>query len=127
MPVEIDDLARAWILLYETKSKHGNDSPESNALFWAYEALDEACSEHPKRALEVIGLISKLTIDDYILANLAAGPLEDLIVGNEEKIIDDIEVLAKKDLHFRRIIGGVWRNSISQPTWDRLQRAMKEE
>jgi hypothetical protein len=46
--------------------------------------------------------------DDRILANVAAGPLEDLLTREPERFIDRVEVQARRNPRFRRCLTGVW-------------------
>jgi hypothetical protein len=57
-----------------------------------------------------------------VLGNLAAGPLEDLLVYQGPLIIDKVEALAAADPAFRRLLSGVWRNQIREDVWERIQR-----
>ena len=54
--------------------------------------------------------------NDELLANVAAGPLEDLLVHDAEKFIERIELEARRDQKFRRCLTGVWglSNSIRE-------------
>jgi hypothetical protein len=54
------------------------------------------------------------------LAILSAGPLEDLLVYHGDTVIDRVEAAAKANPTFAFLLGGVWRNAISQEVWDRI-------
>ncbi|MEE4539423.1 MAG: hypothetical protein V2J51_13145 [Erythrobacter sp.] len=56
----------------------------------------------------------------WIISNLAAGPIEDLLVYNGETLISTIEREAKRNPLLRHTLKGVWRNKIDQKVWDRL-------
>jgi len=57
------------------------------------------------------------------MANLAAGPLEDLLAHNGEDVIDEVERLARIDAEFRKCLTGVWQNAMSHELFARVQKA----
>ncbi|WP_444897042.1 DUF6869 domain-containing protein [Microbulbifer sp. SSSA005] len=65
-------------------------------------------------------------LSESVLAILAAGPLEDLLARNGESYIEQIEQLARKDSKFKFLLGGVWKNSMSETLWSRVS-AVKGE
>ena len=46
--------------------------------------------------------------DDQSLANVAAGPLEDLLKREPQRFIDRVELQTRRDPKFRRCLTGVW-------------------
>lgn len=60
-----------------------------------------------------------------VLAVLAAGPLEDLLAGAGAAHIDDVEDLARRDVRFNHLLGGVWKSSIDPEVWQRVCRVRK--
>ena len=52
---------------------------------------------------------------------LAAGPLEDYIAKLGETVIEQVESRATTDPKFRTLLGGVWRNNMSEDVWRRVQ------
>ena len=62
-----------------------------------------------------------------VLSNLAAGPLEDLLVYQGPAAIEGIEALARRDTRFCRLLAGVWRNQIRQDVWDRVQALLPKD
>ena len=59
----------------------------------------------------------------FILSNLAAGPLEDLLVRHGAAFIERAEHCSVEDPKFRAMLGMVWRNEISEAVWLRIQKA----
>lgn len=115
-------LVLSWIRFHETQScGHRSTSPEHSPDFYAVEALDSLSSTDPKRALEVIGDILFSTTNDVVLANLAAGPLEDLLVRHGSTVIDLIRARAQADVRFRRLLAGVWPNNIPSAIWSEIR------
>jgi hypothetical protein len=56
------------------------------------------------------------------LANLAAGPLEDLMVRHGSQFIASLEKLAATDGQFRKMLGALWENDINAEVWARIKR-----
>jgi hypothetical protein len=63
----------------------------------------------------------RLDGSDWILANIAAGPLENSLVYHGDKFIDRFEVLAREDQQFRKLLGAVWQNNMSDALWARVK------
>jgi hypothetical protein len=112
-----NQLMRAWIALQ--KSPH--DSEDYHRLFWAHEKIWELGQDSPRECLSVILAILQHDPSDKIVENLAAGPLEDLLSAHGDELIDEIELQAKRNDNFRRLLGGVWQNAISDDVWERLK------
>ncbi len=119
--IETDDLALAatWIALQYAK----NNSQEHEAKFWSFEEMARLQASDPERCWSIILKIFAQDQSDYLLANLAAGPLEDLLAQHGERFIERIETLARQEPRFRFATQMVWRNSISAPVWARLRKA----
>ncbi len=62
--------------------------------------------------IEVLGRIDT-PAPSRLLAVLAAGPLEDLLTHNGDAVIDQVDLLARRDPPFRRLLNGVWFNGIN--------------
>jgi hypothetical protein len=110
----------------KTTTRDGTDAEN----FDANEELDELVTDEPERAwpliCEIIRRISPQ--DEDILAYVAAGPLEDLLVRHPYAFIDRIESLARIDAHFRRAVSGVWGwNSIPSEIRTRLDTLLGDE
>lgn len=102
-----------------------NGSPLAAIFLTLLEGLNRLVRESPNDALSVIQFINTGIAEknDYeLLSNLAAGPLEDLLVRNGSKVIDRIEVIAKEDSEFRKCLGGVWQNAMSDELFERVQK-----
>jgi hypothetical protein len=102
-----EDLVENWIV--------------STKTFWANTRLSELCRHEPALALQVICDILRRDSSDKVVENLAAGPLEDLLVYHGPVVIDEVEALANGDPEFRGLLGGVWRNQIREDVWERVQ------
>src|SRR5690606_3524766 len=90
--------------------------------WWAFGALNRLISEEPGEALKVIENIAYRAEGSIeLLGALAAGPLEDLLSEHGEKVIDEVEALAKREPAIRRCLAGVWQNSMSHELYARIQ------
>jgi hypothetical protein len=116
-------LIEAWIRRYEAIERYGSESIEAKHLFWAYDELDERCRQAPEQALGLINLILHTTQNEYVLANLAAGPLEALLVHHGKEIISKVESYALSDMRFRSLLSGVFQNLMDDQTWGRVLKA----
>lgn len=58
---------------------------------------------------------------DQVIAVLAAGPLEEYLAQGGDQVIGRVETQAGKDPKFRHLLGGVWKNSMSDEVWARVQ------
>lgn len=96
-------------------------SPEYEDNSWALEKLIELCEVDPERGFETIEEILKLNSTDAVLARVAAGPMEDLLVRHGRRFIERIEQLAVVDATFRKMLGAVWKNNIPDDIWDRVK------
>jgi hypothetical protein len=113
-----DHLVRTWIE-HHKKYVKGKVHEET---FWAWEEVYALVLDEPDLAWELILQIFATDKSDITLANLAAGPLEDLLVHHGPDYIDRIEKHAAADPEFRHLLGGVWRNSIDAVVWERVLR-----
>jgi hypothetical protein len=119
-----EDLIAGYLLHAETSMRDGTDAEH----FDAEEELDDAVRDDPERAWPIIcEVIRRISADD-ILAYVAAGPLEDLLVHHPHVFIDRVESLAKEDAHFRRAVSGVWGwDSIPDHVRQRLDAVLGDE
>ena len=114
---EIRRLAESWVKLHHLPE----EAPERDVHFWAFAQLNALVRDEPELAWQVAEAIRQLDISDQILANLAAGPIEDLLALHGEEFIDRVEALAQQDAVFKKMLGAVWRNDISDSVWRRLR------
>jgi hypothetical protein len=103
------DLAERWL----TKPD-GEWADESAEL---YRLIDH----DPERALKVIFCAVQLTTEPLILANLAAGPLEDFLGRHGERYLDVFHALALRERALREVLDGVWQGSMPKRVWHRIE------
>lgn len=87
-------LATDWLKSAELQLKSGliKDSYEGPIV-----DLLELCSQSPRNALDVIYEIISTNPSEEILGYLGAGPLEEILVSNCEKFIDELIDRSKND------------------------------
>lgn len=113
--LELRKIAEAWIVMHHQKED------ERGQNFWAFDALVDLSNDDPESCWKVIHLIRQLDGSDTILANLAAGPLEDLLVYHGNDFIDRIESFAEKDQQFKKLLGAVWQRDMPDNIWKRVK------
>lgn len=119
MSVDIDRLVTAWIDLTRAEK----NSPDYEKLFWAHGKFWDLCLESPQEAwsavLAVLAVLARKP-DARVLTNLAAGPMEDLLVHHGPAVIEQVEERAETDAAFAALLGGVWKNDIDDDIWKRV-------
>ena len=119
MPLDLEqmrEIADVWIDLHRLPE----DSPDRQYKFWSFDRLWELVHDDPEAAWNIIQIIRQEG-SDLILSNLAAGPLEDLLVRHGDRFIDRVEALAEHDAQFRRLLGATWQNSMPPRLWRRIK------
>ncbi|HEY2329023.1 MAG TPA: hypothetical protein VGI63_04340 [Verrucomicrobiae bacterium] len=110
---ETQNLASAWMLI-------------ESGVEEAFDRMYDLLHDDPENAWLVIQEINSRELSDDLMANLAAGPLEDLLALHGDLFIERIEVKAENDPKFNRLLGGVWQNEMSDDVWERVKRIRKE-
>jgi hypothetical protein len=95
------NLANDWIRYHAERRR------PSDPLFVACRELDDLIRSAPEDAWAVTLELIEGASDDRVLANVAAGPLQDLLTKSDG-FIDRAEVQARRDPKFRRCLTGVW-------------------
>lgn len=118
--MELHDIVNAWIAGQNAEER----SPEYEANWWAIEqVMDWALDREGEQLWQLITAAYKQDLSDKAVAMLAAGPLEDLLAKQGPEFIDRVEELARKDPKFNHLLGGVWRSSMTEEIWQRVQAA----
>jgi len=115
---EIRRIAIDWIR-FNTAERN---SQEQFDTAWATtKTLDLLLDGQYEDLWSLILVIHSLDQSDKIKGMLSAGPVEDLLGQSGERFIGRIEEKAKSDPGFARVLGGVWRNDMSEDVWARVQ------
>ena len=96
------------------------DTREYDEAFWAFEELDDLCTDSPEDAWEIILGVLARDLSDEDIGMLAAGPLEDLLARHGRSIIERVEHEARRNPAFASLLGGVWQNTMSDDIWTRV-------
>lgn len=112
--LSIKNIVSKYIEDFEANNFHN-----SNAIA----TLDSLIRIDPKKAWRIIINLTKSTSNESLLAFIAAGPIEDLLVRHPE-MIDQIEHDALKNMKVCEILDCVWKNKMSNETWEKLQRIL---
>jgi ABC-type nitrate/sulfonate/bicarbonate transport system substrate-binding protein len=94
---------------------------DTAATEWASSKVIDLALEHPEELWDFILEVLKRDPPDEVIEVLAAGPLEDYIAKLGDSVIERVEQQAASDPKFRSLLGGVWRNNISDDVWRRVQ------
>ena len=115
-------LLEDWRRYYEKQlpltDEHNCDLPE----FWAVMKLDDLAHDEPDTAWLLILELVRQRLPDNAFGTLAAGPLEDLIRYHGPNLIERVEMEARSNPEFRRLLGGVWESSTPE-VWARIENA----
>ena len=104
---EKEKLITTWI----NANKADSDSQIYNDNFWAIEEFIDLPDKNPELLWSLIQDIINSENDEALLANLAAGPIEDLMCSYGEELIDRVKKEARTNITFKKCIQGVWLNS----------------
>jgi hypothetical protein len=117
----IPDLARRWIEL-TARSPLARESDDHWSDLFDYQR--HLANEEPARALALVKEIVRVEDDPMVLSVLAAGVLEDLLVGNGRAIIAEVEAEARDNPRFRDVLRGAWITSADPDVAERLASAV---
>jgi len=91
-----------WIR-YQLEKRQGSD-----ARFAAWEQVDAIVHDDPEQGWALTLALVEAAPDDEVLANVAAGPLEDLLSRSFDILIGRVEARAQRDPRFCRCLTAVW-------------------
>ena len=98
------------------------DSDEYTVHSWAERKLSELARVDPNLCLDLIMAILGRDKTDRVVANLAAGALEEMMSENGEKMFDRVAKLSTENADFKKLLGGVWQGDMSDTFWNRFQK-----
>ncbi len=75
----------------------------------------------PQKQWEFICSAVAYADSDDELSHIAAGPVEQLLGQHGEAFIPRVEARAATDRRFARMLTGVWRHTMSDDVWTRVQ------
>jgi len=120
---ELNRIVDAWIVAEDAAD--GSSVRESN--WWAVEqVIDWSLERKGEHLWRFITAAYKRDLSDRVVSTLAAGPLEDLLAKQGPEFIERVEDLARREPRFNYLLGGVWRNTMTDEIWQRVQNARHE-
>lgn len=122
--MEDNIFADQYIAHYLKKTETGHHIADWTELD---ETLLYYINNNPHKALSIIRLIIEKAPSEKLIYYVAAGPLEDLLNYNGEKIINDLIEIARPNPKFRLALGGVWKSKIKETVWSKVQKYAIQE
>jgi hypothetical protein len=118
-------LAEAY-LSYYAAVEHADNNPQAaegdaSEHGWASEEVMDMTLDRPHDLIEFVLEVLALNPPNLVREVLAAGPLEDYLATLGDEVIGDVERLAKSNPQFASLLGGVWKNAMSDDVWNRVQ------
>ena len=123
--INLDDLVAAWLAYHQEWKELRDSSNESGQYgphWWAASWMLDMPADQPELCWKLILQILDGATTDCQIANLAAGPMEDLLAQHGRDFIDRVEAEAKINGRFKHLLGGVWQNDMDDALWERVQR-----
>lgn len=111
-----------WINAYIDIYSSNSEVDEFHPHYWAIEHFVDLEADHPEVIWAAIITILKKAPAERVLANLASGPLEELIELHGTEYISRIEKEAQENPPFRSLLHGVWETT-NPAIWARVVRA----
>jgi hypothetical protein len=112
----VAELAEAWIRYWRAPE----NSPEREDFDLSMKFHDIEYHQ-PEILWAMILAIHTRDQSVHIREVLSAGPLENLLALHGEQFIDRVESEARRDPSFAKLLGGVWKNRMSDAVWQRVQ------
>ena len=106
------DFATAWI------AELGGASSDED---WGQKVVLMNFTASPDQQWQfLVAAVNSARTKDH-LAAIAAGPLEHLLAKHGDEYISRVEVEARNSKAFAKAVADVWRNSMNNEVWSRVQ------
>jgi hypothetical protein len=124
----IDDATNRERLIeaYFAHAKAMEQGIQDDPYFWAVEEIWKLIERDPEGMWTLVLEMLRRADGDYMIAFIAAGPLEDFIVRYGSAWLERIEAEARTNAKFRRALVGVWGKSRMPEELVRRLRALVE-
>lgn len=119
---ESQALIRTWI-----EAHPGFTTTPAKGSEWAAGKLDDLVINDPQTALAIIRGIAEKNQSREVAAILAAGPFENLLANHGPSVVDSVIEACRASESLRNLLGGVWRSSIANDVWEKLQKIPHEK
>ena len=116
---ELEDLVKTWV----DHALRGGDE-----LFWAWDRVTELTTHDPESVWPIILDLIQAAPNDQVLANIGAGPLEDLLCWHGAAFIERVEQAASRNSRFRKSLAATWGwNRMPEEIRERVTKAIGDE
>jgi hypothetical protein len=97
-------------------------NPEKADHAWAFEKVFDYWRDEPENAWQILLRLTFMPGNSpEDIAYIAAGPAEGLLTHHGEKFVDRFVEMARKEAKFRYLLGGVWKSTMPEQIWSRIQ------
>jgi hypothetical protein len=119
-PVPQAQLLEEWLAWARWVNDPDRD-PSTAGNYTGFDEFDWTVRNHP--GLGWSAILAALEDERFApyLGYLAAGPLEDLLCLHGANYIDLVEVQARSNPRFAKLLGGVWQSQMTEDIWNRVQ------
>jgi hypothetical protein len=123
-PATLDELVMAYVQHYALSYGRGRaNEKDQGSYFWASECANDFARSYPEWCWRfVLAVLTKRPSID-LMCYLAAGELEGLLAKHGSLVIDRVEKEARTSESFRILLSGVWKSSMPDEIWQRIQKA----
>jgi uncharacterized protein DUF6869 len=115
--MDLEELSDAYLRDYKSKKKEDMSS---------WERVNELIQNNPDEGWAITCLLVNKATSDEALANVAAGPLENLLHVHGLAVIDRVEDESRKNARMRLALSGVWGISPGHPIFKRWYALMQK-
>ncbi|MEM8634997.1 MAG: DUF6869 domain-containing protein [Pseudomonadota bacterium] len=114
----LETLVDQWLLDQKVQENTENTSAIERVM-------DMTRNASPQTQLSFVEQAIEKAETDNQLANIAAGPLEDLLVHHGSEVIDDVVIASRQSPKFRRTMTGVWQQNMPDDVWQKIETEQK--
>lgn len=115
----LDRLAERFLDYLHAGDEIAPDHPDA----WTFALFDDLTRDHPDLGFAATVAVLAACENPEDVADIAAGPLEDLIAAHGAELIDEIEALASRAPRFAYALTGVWKRETPALLWARIEAA----
>jgi hypothetical protein len=112
-PADWDAFAQAWIMELRNAEPNAESEVGSSVVMMNFTAT-------PDQQWQFI-LAAVAHASNEELGHIAAGPIEHLLGNHGADYIDAVEQRAASDPKFARMLSGVWKYTMSDEVWKRIE------
>jgi len=116
---DIEAWATAYIAVHEARASLDESHPD---FLSAYRFMENLVGPIAEECWQGILAVVRKKPSDWVLGMLAAGPVEDLLMCSGPEFIERIEIEARQNPDFRRMLHGAWKSG-SPEIWARFEAA----